>query len=107
MEKTLTDFFSAVNRNDVDGALSHCADDVQCIYPDPGRNWQGKERGRVVMMAIFGQLAGIQKTATFEVVSVDEDQRQIKTREKWGHPHITSKTTYTFTQDDKILKMES
>jgi ketosteroid isomerase-like protein len=110
MESTLTDFFAAVNRNDVGGALSCCAEDIQCTYPDPGRNWQGKERGRTVMAAIFGQLATIQKTATMQVVGVDENKCQVQTRESWGHPRIISKTTYTFTfinEDCKILKMES
>jgi ketosteroid isomerase-like protein len=108
MESTLADFFDAVNHNDVDGALSCCAEDVHCTYPDPGRNWQGKERGRIVMTAIFGQLAIIRKTATFQVVAVDENKCQLQTRESWGHPRIISKTIYTFTKEDhKILHMET
>lgn len=108
MESTLTDFFAAVNRNDVDGALSCCPEDIHCTYPDPGRNWQGKERGRTVMTAILGQLATVRKTATFQVVAVDENKCQLQTRETWGHPDIISKTIYTFTQEDHtILKMES
>ena len=47
--------------------------------------------------------------ASFEIAeSVDEeDQRTIKTKEDWGHPKMVIKTTYTFTKDNKILKMES
>lgn len=109
MEQTLTDFFAAINRNDVDGALACCDDDIQCLYPDPGRNWQGKDRGRTVMIAIFGQLQAFGKTASFEIAeSVDEeDQRTIHTKEDWGHPKMVIKTTYTFTKDNKILKMQS
>ena len=122
MEETLIRFFAAINANDVDGALACCADDVSCTYPDPGRNWQGKERGRVVMTAIFGQLerrrrgqqseetnndAAASKDVYFEIVSTDLGERRLQTREFWGHPNMKITTTYTFTADFKIRTMTS
>ena len=107
MEQTLSTFFNAVNQNDVDGALECCSDDIQCTYPDPGRNWQGKERGRTVMTAIFGQLSRIEKTASYEVIAINEDLKTVETKESWGHPKIRTKSVYTFTHDNKILAMAS
>ena len=45
MEAKLSDLFRAVNDNNVDNALDCCSDEIQVSYPDPGRNWQGKQRG--------------------------------------------------------------
>ena len=112
---TLSTFFRAINTNDVHLALDCCAESVSVTYPDPGRNWIGKERGRVVMTAIFGQLSRIKKQATYELVEIlrrkeegsTEHVVQIKTKETWGHDHIISKTTYTFDSNHNILSMES
>lgn len=107
MEQTLTHFFAAVNSNNVDEALACCAPEIQCTYPDPGRNWQGLERGRTVMTAIFGQLERIHKQANFNVLLVNQDDKTVQTQESWGHPNLKTKTTYTFTADHKILSMAS
>ena len=99
MEATLQRFFAAVNSNNVDEALACCAQDTQCSYPDPGRNWQGHDRARTVMTAIFGQLQRANRQAVFDIVRIDQVQRS----ESWGHPTIQTKTVYTFTADnDKI-----
>jgi ketosteroid isomerase-like protein len=108
MEKNLRNFFAAINGNDVDAALACCVEDISCIYPEPGRNWKGKERGRVVMTAIFGQLAREGQTVTYELDTVLEHHRLIITTEAWG-PSKTRviKTKYTFSDDNKILSMEA
>ena len=105
MEETLATFFTAVNDNDVDGALNCCSDDIEVTYPDPGRNWKGKERGRVVMTAIFGQLARIGAKASYQIVQVTD--RAMLTEESWGHPKIRTRTTYTFDSSLKIVSMNS
>ena len=108
MEQTLSNFFDAVNSNDVDKALECCDDQISCTYPDPGRNWKGKERARIVMTAIFGQLSRINKKASHEIIEIDSANFKIETRDCWGHPHIRTKSIYTFTKDDnKIVSMES
>ena len=128
-KKILSTFFHAINTNDVNLALDCCSSHISVTYPDFGRNWIGKERGRVVMTAIFGQLLRINKQATYEIVEIlrrgesshddcndhgDSNDDcckcriiQIKTKETWGHDHIISKTTYTFDSNHKILSMES
>ena len=107
MEEQLVAFFDAVNSDDVNRALACCDDDISCTYPDPGRNWQGKERGRTVMTAIFGQLAASAKTASFEVIKVDEAARTVQTREFWGHPRMKVTSTYTFNASNQILSIKS
>lgn len=108
MEATLQRFFAAVNSNNVEQALACCADDIECSYPDPGRNWQGHERARIVMTAIFGQLQRTGRQASFEIVNIDETHRTIETQESWGHPTMQTKTVYTFAANDaKILSMAS
>jgi len=107
MEQTLQAFFEAVNANDVDRALACCAENVSCTYPDPGRNWQGRERGRIVMTAIFGQLARSRMQASFDIWEADAENRILVTRECWGHAHLKTTTTYTFTANNKIQSMES
>ena len=115
MEDTLCQFFTCINTNNVEGALSLCHDDdISCTYPDPGRNWKGKDKGRIVMTAIFGQLSRSNITVTYEIINIDEINKMITTKECWGHPRIQTTTTYQFTtpaeskdDDYKILSMSS
>jgi hypothetical protein len=53
---TLDKFFVAINSYDVDGALSCMTDTIDVTYPDRGRNWSGKARGRVVLTGILGMM---------------------------------------------------
>ena len=106
MEDTLKEFFDAINRNDVDQALSLCHDDICVTYPDPGRNWKGKERGRVVMTAIFGQLARSPNLhAKYTIAS--QTLKTITTNEDWGHPNMKISSVYTFDDDHKLVSIES
>ena len=88
-------------------SLSLCAEDIEVTYPDPGRNWKGKQRGRVVMTAIFGQLARLPNMSAKYTIDETTDNT-IRTEEDWGHANMKIKTTYTFTEGDyKILSMVS
>jgi hypothetical protein len=100
METTLTTIFANINANNVGVALACCDDDgISCTYP-------GKERRRVGMPAIFGQSAARGWQASFKIVSQDETTRTVTTKEFWGHANMEKiNTTYTFTEDNKILSM--
>jgi ketosteroid isomerase-like protein len=102
MEQTLAIFFDAINRKDVETALACFAENISCEYPDPGRNWTGKERGRTVMTGIFSLL---QSEVTYKLNGVPTGQ--INTTENWGDGgKRTVKTTYTFDADNKIVAMK-
>ena len=103
MEDTLQKFFDAINNNDVDAALECCAEDVSCVYLDPGRNWKGKENGRRVMTGIFNLLKSSGNKVTYTLDAVLPGQ--INTDEDWGDGRRII-TNYTFTADNKILEME-
>lgn len=106
-EITLHSFFDAINSNDVDRALSLCNDGIEVTYPDPGRNWRGKDRGRVVMTAIFGQLARASHLhhATFTIL--ERSSNTLRTAEDWGHPNMKISSLYTFDAYNRILSIHS
>ena len=105
-ENTLQKFFQAINNNNVDAALECCADNVKCVYPDRGRNWQGKERGRVVMRGIFQLLQNSGQKARYDIKSAVPGH--IHTSENWGDgTNRTFRMVYEFNEDNKIVYMET
>mmetsp|Transcript_16866 Transcript_16866/g.25771 ORF Transcript_16866/g.25771 Transcript_16866/m.25771 type:complete len:106 (+) Transcript_16866:20-337(+) len=105
MESTLASFFRAINSNHVDAALDCMSDEISVSYPDPGRNWTGKKKGRVVMTAVFGQLNRAAQVVTYEICK--RNDAVIETMECWGGGVHRTSCKYTFDAQYKILKMES
>lgn len=128
-QMTLNRFFAAINDYDVERVLACMTEDVVVTYPDAGRNWTGRERGRVVLNGILGMMRRLNQDqevvderimqVTYDVVqkskgdialmsgsSLSPTQIVLHTKEDWSHSGRVMKTKarYCFTSDGSLIQ---